>query len=74
MPIDRAGTPFIVAPLVPAAIFAALRRPALAAPFAGLAAFMAYFFRDPERQVPAGDALVVSPADGEVMVAGPGSR
>lgn len=32
-----------------------------------LAAFVAYFFRDPERAIPADAALVVSPADGRVM-------
>jgi phosphatidylserine decarboxylase len=31
-----------------------------------LAAFMAYFFRDPQRSVPAESGLVVSPADGRV--------
>jgi len=31
-----------------------------------LAAFTAYFFRDPERQVPADPGVVVSPADGKV--------
>jgi phosphatidylserine decarboxylase len=31
-----------------------------------LAAFMAYFFRDPQRAVPAEAGLVVSPADGRV--------
>ena len=31
-----------------------------------LAAFMAYFFRDPRREVPAEAGLVVSPADGKV--------
>ena len=32
-----------------------------------LAAFVLYFFRDPERVVPADPAIVVSPADGRVM-------
>lgn len=40
--------------------------PVAVAPFALLAAFCLYFFRDPERTVPAGD-LIVSPADGKVV-------
>jgi phosphatidylserine decarboxylase len=32
-----------------------------------LAAFVAFFFRNPERSVPEGDNLVVSPADGRVV-------
>jgi phosphatidylserine decarboxylase len=71
MKIDRAGFPFIAAALVPAAALAATRRYALAAPLAALGGFMAYFFRDPERQVPQDADLVVSPADGRVMIAGP---
>lgn len=34
--------------------------------FLALAAFMAYFFRDPERKIPAGDGIIVSAADGLV--------
>jgi len=30
-------------------------------------AFTLYFFRDPERQIPEGDCLIVSPADGNVV-------
>jgi len=71
MKIDRAGYPFIAAALVPAAALAATRRYGLAVPFALLGAFMTYFFRDPERQVPLDPGLVVSPADGRVMIAGP---
>jgi len=71
MRIDRAGYPFIAAGLVPAALLAATRRYAVAAPFAALGGFMAYFFRDPDRIVPRDPGLVVSPADGRVMIAGP---
>jgi len=70
MRIDRAGVPFIAAALVPAAGLAIARRPVLAASFAALGGFFAYFFRDPDRSVPQDPALVVSPADGKVMIAG----
>lgn len=39
----------------------------LAVIFWALAAFTIYFFRDPERDIPAGMGLVVSPADGTVI-------
>ncbi len=71
MKIDRAGFPFIAGALVPAVALAARRRPLLAASFVALSAFLTYFFRDPDRHVPADPDLVVSPADGRVMIAGP---
>jgi phosphatidylserine decarboxylase len=71
MKIDRAGYPFIAAALVPAAALAASRRHGWAASLAALGGFFAFFFRDPERQIPQGPNLVVSPADGHVMIAGP---
>jgi phosphatidylserine decarboxylase len=71
MKIDRAGLPFIAGALVPAAALAGARRYAWAAGFAALGAFFTYFFRDPERRIPAGEGLVVSPADGRVVIAGP---
>lgn len=33
------------------------------------ATFLMYFFRDPERPIPTGDNLVLSPADGKVILA-----
>jgi len=69
--IDKAGLPFIAGALVPAAMLAGLKRYGWAAGFAALGGFFAYFFRDPERTIPTGDGLVVSPADGRVMLAGP---
>jgi len=71
MKIDRSGYPFIAAALVPAAGLTALRRYGWASAFAALGGFFAYFFRDPERQVPEGSDLVVSPADGRLMYVGP---
>jgi phosphatidylserine decarboxylase len=71
MKIDRAGYPFIGGALVPAAIAAAAKRPAVATAFALLGGFFTYFFRDPDRDIPSAPGLVVSPADGRVMIAGP---
>ena len=71
MKIDPAGYPFIGGAMVPAALAALARRPALAGSLTLLGGFFAYFFRDPERQVPQAEGLVVSPADGRVMIAGP---
>ena len=71
MKIDRAGYPFIAGALVPAAVLAAARRHGWAASFAALGGFFAFFFRDPDRHVPQDPNLVVSPADGRIMIAGP---
>ena len=73
MKIDRAGLPFILGALFPAAAFVALRRPGWALPLASLAGFFAFFFRDPERAIPNDTHdphMVLSPADGLVVHAG----
>ena len=71
MKIDKAGLPFIAGAVVPAAALAGARKYGWAAGFAALGAFFAYFFRDPERQIPTEEGVVVSPADGRVVIAGP---
>jgi phosphatidylserine decarboxylase len=71
MRIDKAGVPFIAGAIVPAAVLASVRRYGWAAGFAALGGFFAYFFRDPDRDVPQAPGLVVAPADGRVMIAGP---
>jgi phosphatidylserine decarboxylase len=71
MRIDRAGWPFIAAALAPAAGLAAAKRYGWASAFAIAGGFFLYFFRDPERRIPADPGLVVSPADGRIMIAGP---
>ncbi len=62
----RDGVPFVLIPLMVALIAFAIGHWLLALPFALLAAFMAYFFRDPRRIVPDDADIVVSPADGRV--------
>lgn len=64
MKIRKEGFPFIVATGV-LALF--LSRTRLF--FLGLvpAAFVAWFFRDPQRDVPEGDDMILSPADGTIQ-------
>jgi len=71
MRIDPAGFPFVFGALA-AALLAGIGLGWLfAIPLVVLAAFFLFFFRDPERQVVAADDVVLSPADGRVLVAGP---
>ena len=72
MKLDRAGYPFIAGAFAPATYFLLKKKPGIAVPLLGLAGFLAYFFRDPERYPPQHPDIVLSPADGRVMVAGPG--
>ncbi len=62
----RDGIPFVLVPIVVAAILLVAGYWPLALTLFLIAAFMAFFFRDPRRQIPTDTALVVSPADGRV--------
>jgi phosphatidylserine decarboxylase len=70
MSIDRAGVPFIAFAIGLMVVAAWAGGRGWAVPFLILAAFFVFFFRDPERHPPTGPNLVVSPADGRVMLAG----
>ncbi|MEX2270395.1 MAG: phosphatidylserine decarboxylase [Vicinamibacterales bacterium] len=70
MRIDRSGYPFVLGALLPAILLLALGYRVASLPFFILTAFFLFFFRDPEREIRAGGDLVLSPADGRVLVAG----
>ena len=73
MRFAREGYPFMLG----AALFAALAW--VAVPISGswtivpaslltlLATFMFYFFRDPEREIPSGEGVIISPGDGKII-------
>src|SRR5262245_7988227 len=62
----KEGFPFVLIPAVAAMILGALGFWIAAAVFALLAGFMAFFFRDPHRDVPNQPGIIVSAADGRV--------
>lgn len=75
MKIDRDGFPFIALGAVPAAIAALRGRWRVAVGLGLTAAALGAFFRDPDRSPDRGtvdDDVVLAPADGKVMYAGPG--
>jgi len=64
------GLPFIAVAIVIAAVGAYFSGRAFAVLLV-LAIFVAAFFRDPRREIPQGPGLVVSPADGKVVLIAP---
>ncbi len=71
MRLDPAGLPFIGGALLIGLVSGAAVAWVLAVPFVLLGGFFAFFFRDPVRVSPTDSRLVLSPADGRVLVAGP---
>ena len=75
-PIATEGYPFIAGAAVIAVALAVLgsKMPAflfLAVLFAALTLFIVFFFRNPERAIPAAENTVIAPADGVVIYLGP---
>lgn len=78
MKIAREGIFYILVPAVLAVVLIAIGLWPVSLAFAILTLFMAYFFRDPNRQPPSDPNVVVAPADGLVtrvrpVAAGEGS-
>ena len=70
LPIAREGWPFILPLLGLAAVGLAIVPPGGWVLLA-VAAFVAYFFRDPERSIPTTPGLLLAPADGKVVAVSP---
>lgn len=66
MSIARDGWPYILT-LSLLGLVLAFRWPWPGLVLVALGLFTAFFFRDPERRVPEGEGLIVSPADGKVV-------
>jgi len=67
----RDGIPFVVVPIVLTIIPLFFGFWWAAIPLLLIAAFMAYFFRNPRRSIPLTPGIVVAPADGRVTLVRP---
>lgn len=70
--IASEGVPFVAGAAALTALLYAVWPRSVAAAVAGLllTAFMAWFFRDPERTPPSAPGTVISPADGKIVFSG----
>ena len=67
LPIAKEGVPFVLGVGAPALAAGAFGFMGPAVFLAALAAYTAWFFRNPHRVVPLGEDLIVSPGDGKVI-------
>jgi phosphatidylserine decarboxylase len=68
IPVAAEGWPFIIPLAMVTALLFALGWKNAGVVLLVLTLFVLFFFRDPERAVPPGEGIVVSPADGRVIV------
>lgn len=66
-PVARAGYPFIFSAAFVTLVVALLGLVSLSLLGLLVTGFICWFFRDPDRLVPTGEGLVVSPADGKII-------
>jgi phosphatidylserine decarboxylase len=71
LPVESDGLRFILPVLAVSLGLFLLRYPWAGTVTLLAAAFLVYFFRDPERPIPQGERVVVSPADGRVVAIKP---
>ncbi len=71
LPIERDGLVFLLPALALCGLLLLLRYPGAASVVLLAAAFLAYFFRDPERVIPEGERLILAPADGRIVAIKP---
>ncbi len=71
LPIERDGLVFVVPMVVISGLLFMFRFSWSGTLVLLLAAFVAYFFRDPEREIPAGERIILAPADGKVVAIKP---
>jgi len=67
--VVRDGIPYVVGPLILAAVPSIFGFWPIALALFALSGYMAFFFRDPARDCPNDSRIVVSPADGRVVAA-----
>jgi phosphatidylserine decarboxylase len=71
LPVEKDGLIFILPTLAVSGILFLLRFSWTGTFVLLVAAFIVYFFRDPEREIPAGERVVLSPADGKIVTIKP---
>jgi phosphatidylserine decarboxylase len=68
VPVAKEGYPFICYSAFITIISAILGYPSFSLILLAITTFILMFFRDPERIIPEGDDIVLSPADGKIIV------
>ena len=68
IPLAREGYPFILASIFVTIVLWLLGLHGIGWFFLALTIFIVSFFRDPEREIPAGPDSIISPADGRIII------